>query len=877
MAIGGQLGAYRIDGPLGSGGMGEVYRAHDTKLGRDVAIKVLPAAVAQDADRQARLEREARLLAALHHPNIATIFGVENAGGVFAIVMELVEGPTLAECLEHGPLATKQVLAIARQIAEALDAAHEKGIVHRDLKPANIKVMADGTVKVLDFGLATAVQGGAAADADATRPVLSMAGDIRGTAAYMSPEQARGQAVDKRTDIWAFGAVLYEMLSGRPPFTGATSSDIMANVLQHEPDLASLPALTSPAARRLIARCLEKDPKRRMRDIADARADLDAHEAPQTPPRRTESPTSLTGAWIAAIVLAAATTGFAVWRLKPSPAPAAPVALPVARFFVTPPEGVPPLVEGRLAVSPDGRRIVFVSGNNGVPSLYVRDVGQFASTLIPGTAGAEHPAFSPDGTQVAFAADRKIKRVALAGGEPVVLCESSIGLGLSWGADDNIYFNPGPSYGVSRVPASGGVPTVTTKLRDGEVEHRFPELLPDGVTLLYSALVGSSANDLDQMFAESLRTVQRVPLGPGRSPHYLAGGHLLYERGGAVYAAAFDAAQLKLTSSPVIALQAVYLTPLATSQFAVGGGTVAYLATEAGEELESLIWVDRKGNEQGTGLSGRNLNHPRLSPDGHRIAVSVTPSGSTNANPSDLWLYDLDRHTFGRLTSDGATMPLWTPDGLRLTYTGRRASPTEIVSRAYDGSAPDEVLLKGHPGSNFPLSWSSDGTRLAFVGVSTGTTGNDLWVINHAAGNAVTPLLQTPYREGAPAFSPDGRYFAYVSDASGQNEIYVRPSQGSGHEVLVSSSGGTEPLWPRRGHELFFRQGGAVFAVDITTTPSLKLGTARRVLERTYKRSNAVWPNWDVTPDGTRLLMIKSSGRVAQAQYNVVVNWTPPR
>ena len=867
-----QFGSYRIVGPLGSGGMGEVYRAHDTKLGRDVAIKVLPAALAQDADRRTRFEREARLLAALQHPNIATIFGVEDSTGVLALVMELVEGPTLAECLEHGPIAMKQVLAIARQIADALDAAHEKGIVHRDLKPGNIKVMADGTVKVLDFGLATAVQGGPAADADATRPVLSMAGVVRGTPAYMSPEQARGQAVDKRTDIWAFGAVLYEMLAGRPPFTGATASDIMANVLQHEPDMDALPPSIPRGARRVIARCLEKDLKRRMRDIGDARAELDAPDAPPAPSRHSELPASMTGIWIAAIVVAAVTTGVAVWRLKPAPPQVAPAVPSVTRFSISPPEGVPPPAESRLAVSPDGQHIVFVSGHNGVPSLYVRDVGQFGSTLIPGTNGADHPSISPDGTAVAFAADRKIKKVLFAGGEPVVLWEGSVGLGFSWAADGNIYFNPGPSYGISRVPSTGGVAVQVTKLRGGEVEHRFPELLPDGVTLLYTTPPLGARESSEQIFAESLRTGQRTLVSTGRNPHYLASGHLLFERESVFYSAPFDVGQLKLTGPPAIAFQGVYLTPLQSPQLAVSGGTVAYLPAGAGDDQELLAWVDRNGEERAIGLSGRGFNQPRLSPDGHRIAVAVTPSNATAANPADLWLYDLDRHTFGRLTSDGGLMPVWTPDGRGVTYAGRRSAPADLFTRAWDGSAPDRVVLQGRQGSSFPFSWSPDGARLAIVGVTS--SGNDLWIVD--AAGAVTPLVQTPYREGAPAFSPDGKLVAYVSDASGRNEIYVRPVSGSGQELLVSTAGGIEPVWPRHGRELFFRQGEAVFAVEIATAP-LRVGTPRRVVERAYKHSNAVWPNYDVTSDGSRLLMIKGSGRVAQSQYNVIVNWTPPR
>jgi serine/threonine-protein kinase len=872
--IGTTLGPYRIDAPLGSGAMGDVYRARDTRLGRDVALKVLPSAFAQDGERRARFEREARLLAALHHPHIATIFGVEALSGAMAIAMELVEGPTLADHIAGKPLTVRDALAIARQLADALDAAHEKGIVHRDLKPANIKVTPDGVVKVLDFGLAVATQAGGLVATDETTPLLSLPGSIVGTVAYMSPEQARGQTVDKRTDIWAFGCVLFEMLTGKRAFDGATASDVMANVLQKEPDWAALPVSTPASVRGLIVRCLDRDQKRRLRDIGDVRADLDdttSAQAAVVAARR--QPRMMLAAWLAATIVVAAGTGLLVWRLKPSPA-ATSRREAVTRFLVTPAEGIPPLVESRLAMSPDGRRIAYVAGHNGVPSLYVQEVDQFAGRLIPGTAGADHPAFSPDGRWVAFVADRKIKKVSLAGGEPLLLCESGVGLGLSWGADDSIEFNPGGATGIWRVSASGGTAAALTKLRDNETWHRFPELLPDGVSLLFSTIYGGVSDEGEQIFAQSLRTGQRTLIGAGRQPHYLSEGRLVYERAGVVFSVPFDAVRLQISGQPTVAVQGVYRTPLGTAQFAVArDGALTYVPAAGASQEEAVVWVDRSGDERPMGLAGRSFGHPRLSPDGHRLAVTIVPANPSGSSPGDLWLWDLDRNVLSRLTSDGATMPIWTPDGRRLTFTGSRRDPSNIYSRTFDGSAPEELVLSGRGVSNFPLSWSPDGRHLAFVAVSPATS-NDLWLVDVGAKSAPAPFVQTPYREGGPAFSPDGRYVAYASDSSGRNEIYVRLFPGPGQEVAVSSSGGVEPVWARKGPELFYRQADAMMAVDIVTAPALKLGKPHRIFDRAFKRSPAVWPNYDVTPDGQRFVMITTNRQTASNSINVVLNWT---
>jgi Tol biopolymer transport system component len=879
--IGTTLGPYRVDAPLGRGAMGEVYRARDTRLGRDVALKMLPAAVVQDADRRVRFEREARLLAALHHPHIATIFGVEDAGSgqAWVIVMELVEGPTLGEKLEEQKakgrgLPLRDALAIARQLADALDTAHEKGIVHRDLKPANIKVTPEGVVKVLDFGLAMAGEGSPLGAIDETRVAVSQAGTVVGTAAYMSPEQARGQTVDKRTDIWAFGCVLFEMLTGKRAFDGATASDVTANILHKDPDWTALPAATPPSVNRVLVRCLEKDQKRRQRDIGDVFVELDDKVGAASEANAPASRWSIgRAAWLAAVLLASVGTGLAVWRVKSSPVAAASGPAAVTRFVISVSEPFP-LMESRLAMSADGRRIVHVGGRNGVRSLYVHDLDQLSSKLVPGTDGADHPALSPDGAWAAFATDGKIKKIALGGGEPLLVCETPVGLGLTWAANDTIIFNPGNATGLWSVPASGGTAAALTKLQDSELEHRFPDVSPDGSFLLYSVVSVDSSNRNEQLYAQSRRTGERTRLGPGRNPHFVTSGQLVYERDGVILSAPFDPVRLQLTGPGSVAVQGVYQTPLGTGQFAVARtGAMTYVAAIGGRD-ESVVWVDRSGNEQPTGLSGRNYGHPRLSPDGHLLAVTVVPENPSGPNPSDLWLFDLNRRTLGRMTTDGATMPVWTPDGKRIAFAGSRHAELDIVTRAFDGSGAQELILKGRGGSNFPLSWSPDGRFLVFVNVSP-TTGNDLWLLDMNAQHAIRPLVQTQYREGGPTFSPDGQFIAYASDASGRNEIYIRPVSGTGGEVPVSAGGGVEPLWARRAQELFYRQGDATMVVDVTTAPSLKLGQPRRIFDRAYKRSPAVWPNYDVTADGQRFVMIKTTQQAAPAEINVVLNWTP--
>ena len=885
LQAGTRIGAYEVVALLGTGGMGEVYRAHDSKLRRDVAIKTLPAAVALDPDRLQRFEREAQVLASLNHPHVGAIYGFEEADGVCALVLELVEGPTLAERLASGSaIPVNEALAIARQIADALDAAHERGIVHRDLKPANIKVTPDGTIKVLDFGLAKALNPDSSnASANLTHsPTLGQTGDgaLLGTAPYMSPEQARGRSVDKRADIWAFGCVLYEMLTGRAPFARDTISDTIAAILEREPDWTALPTAVPMTVRRLLERCLAKDLKGRLRDIGDARLEID---------EALTSPASLDGqrvfdrssrwaavGWIAALVATAAATAVVVWSLKPRPSSAQPASGAVARLvIVAPPTDPVALDVGAPTVSPDGRRVAYVVGRGSRQQIYLRELDQFNSTPIPGTNGGFNPFFSPDGQWVGFFVPGKMKKVPRSGGTPLTICEAPgiAGAAPSWEADDSIFFTPTIGAGIWRVSAAGGTPAAVTTLTQTESSHRWPQLMPGGRALLFSA-VASSIDDA-QAYIQSLETGQRRLLVKGSLARYLPTGHLLYVQGGTLMAVPFDSARFEVTGAAVAVLSGVMqvrgllnstvsnLAPLISLSSA---GSVAYIPANLRPRQSALVWVDRTGLEQPTGASGGTYFQPRVSPDGRRVAVTV------GGDHDDVWLYDLVRETWSRFTSEGNNaFPLWAPDGRVLTYVSDSAGLDNMYSKPLDGSEPQRRLLASDR-PNYPFSWSRDGA-LVFVYASL-RAGQDIWVFRPDGKGKPTPFLETPFAEGAPTFSPDGRWLAYASNESGRNEIYVRPFPGPGEKVTISAEGGNEPVWPRNGRELFYRSGGAMMAVDITMNPTLSAGKPKRLFEKPYELSLALWPNYDVTPDGQRFMMVKRIDDNVPAQINVVLNWT---
>jgi len=885
LARGTRIGSHEIVSPLGAGGMGEVYRARDTRLNRDVAIKVLPHEFTLDPERLARFTREAQLLASLNHPNIAAIYGLEEtavgAAPSQALVLELVEGPTLADRIAGAPLPIDEALAIARQIAEALEAAHEQGIVHRDLKPANIKVRPDGRVKVLDFGLAKLTGRDTAAPASASAsgsdskvahsptflPTISPAetavGAVLGTAAYMSPEQARGRAADKRSDVWAFGCVLFEMLTGRRPFEAPDVSGTVAAILERQPPWERLPAKTPPLILRLLHRCLEKDPKQRLRDVADARFDIeDALAAPaeQSADRRATASKALTAA---IVMVTAIATAALVWFLKPPAAPPGGNA-GLARLLIAPAEPMPEN-EGVLVISRDGRRVAYAAGPAGKQRLYVREIDQFANTAVPESEGVMSATFSPDGQSIAFVAERKLRTVALAGGAPLTLRDRVDGPGLMWTGDRTILYNPGTAVGIWRIAVTGGEPDEVTKPGPTDNFQRFPEMLPGGKALLFSAQGG--VND-DSVYVESLQTHERRLVVKGSAPHYLPTGHLAFVQGGTLFAVRFDLARLEAKGTPVTLLEGVRQTRVGQPLVGYSDvGSIVYVATTTDAGSNTLVWVDHAGNEQPAGASSRPYAQPRLSPDGTRLVTAM------RGNSEDLWLLDLARGTSSRLTADSSTsFPVWTPDGRRLTLASAKGGSYSIYWRPFDGSAPDEPLMTGK-WPYYPFSWAPDGKSLALVSVNPRTL-QDIQVLQVDRKGTTQPFVETPFREGAPVFSPDGKWIAYVSDDTGRFEIYVRPFPGPGEKVPISTDGGNEPVWPRNGRQLFYREGDGVMAVDVELKPTLSVGKPRKLFDKPYERSIALWPNYDASPDGQRLLMVRRERQATPATHiNVVLNW----
>ena len=874
LEAGTKLGLYEILEPIGAGGMGEVYRARDTKLGREVAIKVLPEAFAENEERLARFEREARLLASLNHPNIATLYGFEQLDEVHFLVMELADGETLAERLRRGPIPVEDALPIFKQIAEALEAAHEKGIIHRDLKPANITVSSEGKVKVLDFGLAKAMSGDPVTSDLSESPTVTKGtatGVILGTAPYMSPEQARGKIVDKRTDIWAFGCCLYETLTGRVAFLAETVPDTIAKILEREPDWQMLPDSTPPGVLVVLRRCLQKDANQRLHDIADARIEL--AEALAGPWKRASAEVSAIPKRravaffpVGLVVVVAIAASVVVWKLAQ---PTQPPPRGASRFVINiPPES--PLADDPIAISPDGRQLVYATSGDS-KQLYLRAMNWLKPTLIPGTEGARVPFFSPDGQWVGFFAEGKLKKVPLAGGATLTVCDAEVGYGASWGTDNAIIFAPTYTAGLLRVSASGGTPEEITSgpSEQGVLASLWPEVLPGTTSVLLTILTGAGLENM-QIAVLSMGTGERrILVEGGAHARYASSGHIVYARGSSLLAAPFDIDRLEVTGPPVRVLEGVEFDVVsAQAQFGLSReGSLVYVRAQGAPEHE-VLWADRQGNARPIQVPPRTYFFPSLSPDGQRLAM-------TNIDESGMetWILEMDRGALTRFTFEGSNhFSLWTPDGKRLTFSSDRDGSHNLFWKPADGIGGAERLVKSESHQD-PGSWSPDGKALAFAEFHSDTKW-DIWLLHMEGERRARPFLQTEVDEYHPMISPDGRWLAYTSTETGRLEVYVQPFPDGGRKWLISTEGGDEPLWAPSGRELFYRNGDKMMSVAVATEPLFDAERPRLLFETpTLVGEGFGSPNYDITPDGQRFLMIKPEPQRPPTQILVVLNW----
>jgi len=874
--IGKTLGNFTLEARIGKGGMGEVYKAKDQKLGRDVAIKVLPEEFAKDADRVARFQREAKLLASLNHPNIAAIYGLEESDGTHFLVLELIEGDTLADRIKSGQIPVEESLKLALQIAEALEAAHEKGVIHRDLKPANIKVTPDGKVKVLDFGLAKAFAGEHAEVNLSHSPTLSevatMQGVILGTAAYMSPEQARGKPVDKRTDIWAFGCVLYEMLTGKAAFQGEDVTEILAAVVKSGVNLDILPASIHPRVREVITHCLQKGLKDRYRDIGDAQfevkqvlADPSGVLVQPTAAAKPRKKMRVGIPWVVgAIVVVSIIVGMAVWNLKPTP-PQEPRQ--VMRFTYELPEGQQfgDLSSSALAVSPDGSKFVYSTD----AGLYLRSVNETDSRLLPGTGGNfQQPFFSPDSKWIGFfsSADNKLKKIAISGGAAVTLADSAgVAGSADWQADDTIVYSQ-IGEGILRISANGGTPEQIIEPAENVFSFTHPQILPDEESVLFTSLTLPQ----ETIMVRSLKSGELKELFEGNGAKYLPTGHIMYGSGNSLFAVRFDINALKVIGGPVPVVESVF--SINGSQYAVSdSGTLVYIPGTANSTttsiLRTLIWVDRNGKEEPLAAQPNAYVSPRISPDGTKVAMSINTGGAN----ADIWVWDILRETPTRLTfNEGSNSPLWSLDGKRVVFSSSVAPPNIAVYwKASDGTGVDEKL--GSELNLAPSSWSKDGKTLVVAKFPS----YDIGIMSMEGDHEWKPLLQEEYDEDQPQISPDGQWMAYVSNESGENEIYVRPFPDVDKgRWQISTAGGDSPLWSPDGRELFYRNGDEVMAVAVETKPTFSRGKPETLFSGTYASFSSQESHpWDISSDGKRFLMMKESGTEASRKINIVLNW----
>ena len=888
--IGSSFSHYKVTSKLGEGGMGEVWRAEDTKLGRDVALKMLPDVFAQDQDRLARFEREARVLASLSHPNVAAIHGLEEVDGKRFLVMELVEGETLAEHIQRGSMPMEEVVRVALKIAEAVESAHEKGVIHRDLKPANVNLTPDGNVKVLDFGLAKALApdpiSGEGFEQDLSlSPTMTKAmtgmGMLLGTAGYMSPEQARGKPVDRKADIWAFGCILYEMLTGQRLFTGETATDVIGAVVHKEPDLDELSPKVPVRIRRLLERCLQKDATRRLQSIGDARIALQEWlENPEAEPVEVASARPGWLPWAAAVaagLIGLALGGFFLGSSEQEP--------PLVQRFVVELAEEPPFIGRGAAVvpSPDGRYLAYATSVTGGGSLYLRPLDQLESLQVATGQSREWPHnafFSPDSEWLGFFTVAELKKVPVTGGSPITLAETEMPRGGSWSRDGRIVFAAESSAGLSIVPAAGGdvVPLTTVPEEGGYASHRYPQWLPGDTAVLFTSVDSAGTRIEVVEVASGRRTVIHEGGFYGR---YVPTGHVLFVDGDAVFAMPFDADGLERTGSPMPVLEGVASFP--------AGGQAQYHVSDTGllvyrpgsDDLDPfpIAWADRTGRVESLWDEDGIYGSPRLSPDGRRLAVSVQRGDNW-----DVWAYDMERDVATRLTFENGydADPVWSPDGRYVAFASDRDDGQIATYRTRsDGTGEAERLIE--PGTlefPAPLSWSPDGARILLTTPGQGDS-DDLWFLPVDGEGEPEPYLTTPFDEGDGHFSPDGRWIAYRSNETGSSEIYVRSTDGPG-KWQISDGGGWQPMWAGDGKTLFFRSREGLNAVEVEAVgDEFRAGRPVFLFGDIFggpagvRLPGYLFFDYDVSADGERFVVFprRTDQEAGSATVHVVSGW----
>ena len=891
--IGRSFSHFRVTSKLGEGGMGEVWCAEDTKLGRNVALKVLPEVFAQDPERLARFEREARVLASLSHTNIAGVHGLEDVDGKRFLVLELVDGETVAERIQRGPIPIEEVVQIARQIAEAVESAHENGVVHRDLKPANVKITPDGQVKVLDFGLAKALapepMSGGGIDQDLSlSPTLTHAmtgiGVLLGTAGYMSPEQARGKPVDRRADIWAFGCILYEMLTGERLFSGETATDVIGAVVHKEPDLEALSSEVPDRIRRLLERCLDKNATRRLQSIGEARIALqewlENPEAEQvvlveesSPGWRRWAPWAVAGAALLLVMLQV----FGLGSRGGAPEPTRRSTIEVGE------EGLFSGFGTSAVLSPNAATLAYVtgSGNEG-GAIHLRHLDRFeAPRIATGGAGTApyQPFFSPDGEWLGYVTPGELKKVSIAGGAPITLCKVDLSRGAAWGEDETIVFSPSPRSGLMRVSSAGGEPEVLTELVEQDISHRWPQWLPGGEAILFTTLSDDADNFEDanlEVLMEATGERKVVHRG-GYHGRYVETGHILYVHEGTLFALPFDVGKLETTGSQMPVLEDLDATVVqGAAQFDVSeNGVLVYASASQQGDPFPVVWVDRDGRSETLWAEPGLYANPDVSPDGRKLSLSLL-----RGNNMDVWIYDLERNVATRLTFDEAydADQVWSPDGRSVAFSSNRGSGNNAIYRkAADGSGEVELVVDpGELPALYPTSWSSDGKSLAVW-----TSNSDIYVANVETGE-IEPFQTTDFGEFNPIFSPDGRWIAYDSNETGRLEIYVRAFPASGGKWQVSDGGGALARWSADGSELFYRTDEGVMVAEIDGRgDTFEVGTPRNLFNGPFLGGTNgiaiggfVFPDYTVNGDGSRFVMFAGTAESSRAtSVRLVTNW----